>query len=118
MEPGPPALSTPSFPSSRTRLGLGLTIHPLDPGRLVVMPPALLWLVTVLFTHCLFIECVLSSLATLCHLGNEAKMDGYMDSGSERGRERQGEEGRIEDVIMASCLSESCRWTVMHTQVS
>lgn len=39
----------------------------------------------------------MSSLATLCHLGNEAKMDGFVDSGSERGRERQGEAGRTED---------------------
>lgn len=94
MEPGLLALSNPSFPSSRTK---GLTIHPLDPGRLVIMLPSPALACHFSFHSLSFIECVLSSLATLCHLGNEAKMDGYVGSGSERGRERQGEERRTED---------------------
>lgn len=53
--------------------------------------PDVLWLAIFLFTHCLFIECALSSLATLCHLGNEAKMDDYVGkAGGGRGGQRMG----------------------------
>lgn len=95
MDPGPLALSTTfSLQQDKAGLSLSLSIHPSDPGRLVTLVPSL---VIFLFTHCPFSKCVSSSPAILCYLDNEAKMDGYTDSGRKKGSVReQGEGGRTE----------------------
>lgn len=86
-EPGSLALSIPSFPPQQDKAGTRPDHPPTRSWQTGHYAPQL---VILLVTHCLFIECVLSSLATLCHLGNKAKMDGYVDSGSKRGRGRRG----------------------------
>lgn len=55
------ALSIPSFPSSRTKLGLGLTILPPDPGRLVIMLPSPVLALS------FFLSLIVSLLSVSCH---------------------------------------------------